>query len=73
MSSKQKEHSYGTDALLIVSKLVADHMTRATKCCPNCEHFEASTVERCRLNGLRPPASIIAFGCELFENNDLPF
>lgn len=73
MSSKLQHHQFGTDALVSVSKLVADHMQRAIACCPNCEHFQATPIERCALNGMRPPATIIAFGCEFFKNNDLPF
>lgn len=45
----------------------------ATRCCPNCEHFNGSGKELCRLNGKHPPATIIAFGCELFKDNDIPF
>lgn len=72
MSSKPTEHEYGVEALTRVSKLVADHLERATKACPNCEHWNGA-FEKCRLNNLRPPATIIAFGCEMFVNNDLPF
>jgi hypothetical protein len=50
-----------------------DIARRSLACCPNCEHFDGSGQERCRLNGKRPPANIIAFGCECFVNNDLPF
>ncbi len=70
--SFNREHSFGNDALLSVSKLVADHMQRAIKCCPNCENFGVKD-EKCSLNGMRPPAHIIAFGCECFVDNDVPF
>lgn len=33
--------------------------------CPMCEHWNPDG-ETCKLNGLRPPATIIAFGCEYF-------
>lgn len=69
---KPTEHQYGTEALISISKIVAQHLTRATKCCPNCEHFDGQ-FELCKLANKKPPATIIAFGCEVFVNNDLPF
>lgn len=73
MSSKPQEHEYGIEALTRISKLVADHMVRATKCCPNCENFSHDRREVCQLNNMRPPAVIIAFGCECFVECDIPF
>lgn len=35
-------------------------------CCPNCEHFNADS-EHCQIAGQRPPARVIANGCEQFE------
>lgn len=43
----------------------------ATKTCITCEHFEQKK-ELCQLNGLRPPATVIAFGCECFVDG-VPF
>lgn len=44
------------------------------KSCIYCEHFDEPN-EACRKsNNQRPPARIIATGCEAFENNDdIPF
>lgn len=50
-----------------------DMAKRSLACCPNCEHFDGGAVERCRLNNKRPPATIIAFGCEYYTNNEMPF
>jgi hypothetical protein len=47
-------------------------LQNATKCCPNCERFTPNK-EICKLNNMRPPANIIAFGCEMFEDVFLPF
>lgn len=53
--------------------------------CVTCSHFEtteltvpdehgATTVEKCKLCGLRPPASVIVDGCNKYEDkNDIPF
>lgn len=39
----------------------------ATKCCISCENFDDGK-EVCKLNNQRPPARIIAFGCECWED-----
>lgn len=51
---------------------IGSHFRNSIKCCPNCEHFQAD-LEKCGLNSKRPPATVIAFGCECFVNNDMPF
>lgn len=54
---------------------LVDSMTTSVqnllKTCVVCDHFN-QTGEVCQLNRLRPPAKIIAFGCECFEN-EIPF
>lgn len=60
-------------------KTVADYITpriitileEATRTCVNCSHFD-ETNEMCRLVRKRPPARVIAFGCEKFEDS-IPF
>jgi hypothetical protein len=37
-----------------------------SRTCVVCEHWRGGS-ETCGLNGQRPPATVIAFGCELFE------
>ena len=56
----------------IVNAAVIDALADAAflKCCPSCEHFDLEK-EECRLAKARPPAETIAFGCELWvEEND---
>lgn len=55
---------------------VAAALKYAVICCPNCEHFENNKEpgkEKCGLNNLHPPAKIIAFGCEMFLEQQVPF
>jgi hypothetical protein len=40
--------------------------------CIRCTRFNEQQ-ETCGYNGMRPPARIIAFGCEKFENKEVPF
>lgn len=41
--------------------------------CVSCDHFDGDT-ERCRLANARPPARVIAFGCEKYSDDmDVPF
>jgi hypothetical protein len=46
-------------------------MRGSFRCCPNCLHFD-ETGEQCKLAAARPPARVIAFGCERFDF-DIPF
>lgn len=41
----------------------------AVRCCPACEHFDGQS-ELCKLAKplpARPPATVIAFGCDAFD------
>ena len=43
------------------------------KTCMTCDNFD-EPKELCKLYNLRPPAKIIAFGCEKYEDGDqIPF
>lgn len=46
-------------------------MRRSFTCCPNCLNFDEK-LEQCKLAAARPPARVIAFGCERFDF-DIPF
>lgn len=54
----------------IVGK-VSGMIFRGCQTCLACEEFDENK-EQCGLNGLRPPARVIAFGCECFIEK-LPF
>jgi hypothetical protein len=41
-------------------------LLRITPTCVLCQNFNGDR-EICRLNGQRPPASVIAFGCEMYK------
>lgn len=53
------------------ARLIRTELERASKTCVRCEHFDEK-FELCRLNNLRPPARIIAEGCECFTE-EIPF
>lgn len=40
--------------------------------CINCEHF-LEYDEKCKLYNQRPPARVIAYGCEKWEDIEIPF
>jgi len=46
-------------------------ITFASRSCIDCDNFQ-SVSEFCMLAKARPPAKVIAQGCELFSN-DIPF
>lgn len=51
-------------------------LDNATKSCLNCENFQPGPPDRsrelCGLNGLQPPPSIAARGCDRWEDK-IPF
>jgi hypothetical protein len=54
-----------------VAGKLAGQLQRACRSCVHCDHFNQGR-ELCQLNGQRPPAKIIAFGCECYED-EIPF
>ena len=54
-------------------RMIRDSLKRSVVCCPNCEHFRPEPALKCGLNNMQPPSTVIAFGCEMFKNNDCPF
>ena len=66
------DRSYSQDVLRSLCNTIDETLKRGKVCCPNCMLF-AAFKETCTLNNLRPPAPIIAFGCERYENDNIPF
>lgn len=64
--------SFDNDVLRGLGNTVEGSLKRAIVCCPNCDNWQARN-ETCGLNRLRPPAPIIAFGCEYYTGNQVPF
>lgn len=55
-----------------IAKSLVDQLNRSKANCLNCEHF-LEKEEQCAIAGyLRPPARVIAFGCDKF-NEGPPF
>lgn len=54
-----------------IGTVVSEYLDRQTKTCLNCEHFDEPN-EICRMVGKRPPARIIAMGCE-YHDDIIPF
>ena len=62
----------------LFEKTLRNHMMREgdgmTPSCISCEHFTESTEECAAAQGQRPPARIIAFGCNVYrDRDDIPF
>ena len=55
----------------VVGPAVFNAFMDATRTCITCDHWQANT-EICGLYNARPPAKIIAFGCESYIN-EIPF
>lgn len=55
-----------------LAEAVRNALDQATKCCLNCDNFQPDNGEKCGLNGLVPPPSIAARGCECWED-PIPF
>ena len=55
-----------------IAEEILTSLERATRTCVNCEHFSGD--EECKLASppVRPPAKIIAFGCDGYKEG-VPF
>lgn len=68
------ENDRYADLVVVIDRAIEATYTNlraAIRCCPNCTNF-AEKSEVCNLAGARPPATVIAFGCEKFDHN-IPF
>lgn len=54
-----------------LSPVIIKALEDATKSCITCDHFDQIN-ELCKYNSLRPPAKVIAFGCECYQD-EIPF
>lgn len=67
-----KIHAQELDRLVEnIKYAVKVELSKLAHNCPTCTHFDGR-VEQCILAGKRPPAKIIAEGCNKFEY-DIPF
>lgn len=66
----QRQETFNALADLL-KPVIVQALEQATKSCLTCDHFDQAK-ELCNLNHKRPPARIIAFGCECFED-EIPF
>lgn len=55
-----------------VAKAVAKAVVDGRRCCIHCVHFDEAS-EMCALAQQRPPARVIALGCDAFIEDDIPF
>lgn len=58
-----------------IAQQLADHLRRKAGVrltCVECYQFDHHS-EVCNMFRQRPPARVIAFGCEHFESDDIPF
>lgn len=60
-------------ALTATGKTIAVALIDALTTCVHCVHFQEGP-DVCQLYNARPPARVIAFGCESFlQDTDIPF
>lgn len=54
-------------------KDIVKKMKPIYRSCLNCEHFDELNGELCKLAKARPPARVIAYGCEQWCDMEIPF
>lgn len=85
MASDDFRKTFGHDAnrMVVVDEIarrlgqyLGNHLEEMTRCCVNCVHWRQGPperpIEQCGLANARPPARVIAFGCEKYED-EIPF
>jgi len=68
---RSEENWFRRDEVTKALKLALEDTRRMLHCCPNCWHWIEAN-EECELAHARPPAKVIAFGCEKFSEQ-IPF
>lgn len=71
MSIDKQLHDRITKRIDELFNALSGELEKNVKTCISCNSFDEST-ETCKMFEQRPPARIIAFGCEHF-NDDIPF
>lgn len=64
------KQEYDVPEMMRLAKKILD--SRIIPSCLTCGHF-AEGPDQCTLYKLRPPARIIAYGCESWKNTSMPF
>lgn len=59
-------------AIKTLAKSLGVAVAQGRTTCVHCRHFDEAT-ETCMMANARPPARIIAFGCEVFDPDGIPF
>lgn len=64
----------GREFEAVMRRYVGKDENGLTPSCLSCEYFKESTEECNAANGAKPPARIIAFGCNMYKDkDDIPF
>lgn len=72
MSTNRNElDAHIAHAIQDMAKALGRAVVDGRRTCVHCDHFDPS-IEHCALVNQRPPARVIAFGCDRFEDS-VPF
>jgi len=77
MDGKQEKLAALRELADRMTEQIMDGLLAAVKCCPNCDHWKRATeqcgeIRNCPQGPARPPATVIAHGCDYFKS-EIPF